>query len=141
MSEIKSANNLCSFFLQLVLIRIYLANIQFISVIFHPLNYNKTENPSKDALQKAETLKKLQITQNDQTDLGDQTDQTDQTNRGGARTVTHAKLPISSFDQSVSESETIISARDTGASEKNMRRGSPFENQNIQVHLILLLDR
>ena len=56
--------------------------------------------------------------QNDQTDLGDQTDQTDQTNRGGARTVKHAKLPISSFDQSVSESETIISARDTGASEK-----------------------
>ena len=81
MSEIKSANNLCSFFLQLVLIRIYLANIQFISVIFHPLNYNKTENPSKDALQKAETLKKLQITQNDQTDLGDQTDQNDQTDR------------------------------------------------------------
>ena len=64
---------------------------------------NKTENPSKDALQKAESFKKLQITQNDQTDLGDQTDQTDQTNRGGARTVKHAKLPISSFDESVSE--------------------------------------
>ena len=35
---------------------------------------NKTENPSKDALQKAESIKKLKITQNDQTDLGDQTD-------------------------------------------------------------------
>ena len=39
MSEIKSANNLCSFFLQSVLIRIYLADIQFISVIFQPVNY------------------------------------------------------------------------------------------------------
>ena len=36
---------------------------------------NKTENPSKDALQKAESFKKMQ---NDQTDLGDQTDQIDQ---------------------------------------------------------------
>ena len=41
MSEIKSANNLCSFFLQSVLIRIYLADIQFISVIFQPVNYKK----------------------------------------------------------------------------------------------------
>ena len=40
-------------------------------------NKNKTENPSKDALQKAENFEKLQ---NNQTDLGDQTDQTDQTN-------------------------------------------------------------
>ena len=40
------------------------------------LEGNKTENPSKDALQKAESFKKLKITQNDQTDLGDQTDQT-----------------------------------------------------------------
>ena len=41
-------------------------------------NKNKTENPSKDALQKAEIiLKKMQIMQNDQTDLDDQTDQTD----------------------------------------------------------------
>ena len=72
-------------------------------------------------LQKAESFKKLQITQNDQTDLGDQTDQTDQTYRMRERwckTVKHAKLPISSFDLSVSESVTIISARDAGASEK-----------------------
>ena len=38
---------------------------------------------------------------------------------GGARTVKHAKLPISSFDQPVSESVTIISAIDAGASEKH----------------------
>ena len=62
-------------------------------------------------LQEVESFKKLQITQNDQTDLGDQTDQTDQTNiptrieyeRGGARTVKHAKLAITSFNESVSE--------------------------------------
>ena len=41
---------------------------------------NKTENLSKDALQKTQNFNKLQFTQNDQTDLGDQTDQTDQTN-------------------------------------------------------------
>ena len=40
---------------------------------------NKTENPSKDALQKADSFKRLQITQNDQTDMCDQTDQTDET--------------------------------------------------------------
>ena len=45
MSEIKSANNLCSFFLQSVLIRIYLADIQFISVIFQPVNYKKFLGP------------------------------------------------------------------------------------------------
>ena len=40
---------------------------------------NKTENLSKDALQKTKNFNKLQFTQNDQTDVGDQTDQTDQT--------------------------------------------------------------
>ena len=45
----------------------------------------------------------------------DQTDQTDQIEyeRVGARTVKHAKLSISSFDQS----QTIISARDASTSE------------------------
>ena len=36
---------------------------------------------------------------------------------GGARTVKHAKLPISSFDEPVIDELTITSARDAGASE------------------------
>jgi len=40
--------------------------------------------------------------------------------RGGARTFKHAKLPISSFYQSVSEWLTIISTRDAGASENRI---------------------
>ena len=42
---------------------------------------------------------------------------TRQTRLGGVRTVKHAKLPISSFDEPVSEPVTIISARDASASE------------------------
>ena len=37
---------------------------------------------------------------------------------GGARTVKLAKLPVSSFNESVSQPVTIISARDASASEK-----------------------
>ena len=49
------------------------------SLQFFSLKKNKTENPPKDALQKAESFEKLQITQNDQSNLGDQTDQMDKT--------------------------------------------------------------
>ena len=59
---------------------------------------------------------------NDQTDQDDHTNQVDRLNWGdqithshwieyercGGRTVKHAKLPISSFDESVSQSDTII---------------------------------
>ena len=45
--------------------------------------------------------------------------------RVGVRTFKHAKLPISSFDQWVSEFDTIISARDASASE-NRFSGRPL---------------
>ena len=62
---------------------------------------NKTENPSKDALQKAETwVKKCKLRKMTRltlvTRLTGQTRQIFQPDRpGGARTVKHAKLPLS----------------------------------------------
>ena len=44
---------------------------------------------------------------------------TRQYERGGARIFKHGKLPISSFVQPVSQSHTIISATDAGASEND----------------------
>ena len=84
---------------------------------------NKTENPSKDALDRTENYAKCKLCQlwpdwpgwlhdrddqtnrSDQTDEGDQTDQCDQGHqRGGARTAKHAKLTFSSFDEWARES-------------------------------------
>ena len=92
---------------------------------------NKTENLSKDALQKAESFKKIENYAkwldwpgwSDWPDRPERPDWPDKYShpieyeRGGARTAKHAKLPISSFDHSVSEWDSIISARDAGASE------------------------
>ena len=70
---------------------------------------NKTENPSKDALDKTEKF--ANCDQGDKTDHTDQTYQTDQTNiyshrieykKGGARDVKHAKIANLQF-RSVSD--------------------------------------
>ena len=71
-------------------------------------------NRSDQINQSDQTDQNNQGNQTDRVDLTDQGDQTDhriEYERGGARTVKHAKLPISSFDETVSEWVTVIIAR------------------------------
>ena len=91
--------------------------------IVNEINTNKTENPSKDALKKADFFKKncklRKMTRQTTTDQTDQTDQTDRLREGWCKNCQTCKIANLQF-RSVSPWVTIISARDAGASENTV---------------------